>query len=122
MTVIARASFVRQSPRKLRLVANAIRGLDPMKAVASLKLMPHRAAKSILLVYQQAMGNAKNNLKVSPGELMVKTLMVEEGPRGPKRPDVHAHGARFDRGIRRRRFAHIRLVLDTKEVEHGTKS
>jgi large subunit ribosomal protein L22 len=119
MNIIARASFVRQSPRKLRRVADVIRDLPVERAVASLKLMPQRGAKPILAVYQQALGNAKNNFKVSPGELKVKSLMVEEGPRGPRRPDVHAHGARFDRGIRRRRFSHIKLILDT---ENGTKS
>lgn len=110
-TVVAKASFVSNSPRKVRLVADAVRGLGPEEAVAALRLLPHRAARPLLLVFQQALGNAKNNFKLSPADLSVITLAVGEGPRGPKRADVHSHGARFDRGIRRKRMSHITLVL-----------
>lgn len=116
-TIIARASFVRHSPRKLRLVADAVRGMQPATAINYLKILPHRAARSLLQVYQQAVGNAKNNFKLSPGDLRTHSLQIEEGPRGPKRADVHAHGARFDRGVRRKKQAHIRL-----ELTYGTKS
>ena len=113
--VTAGASFVHQSPRKLRLVADAVRELDPDKAIGQLKLLPHRSAGILLKVFQQAMGNAKNSPGVSPGGLKIKSLQIEEGPRGPKREDVHAHGARYDRGVRRKRMAHIKLELISKE-------
>jgi large subunit ribosomal protein L22 len=112
--VSARASFVHTSPRKLRLVANAIRGKSPTEAVAYLSLLPHRAAGELLYVFEQGLGNAKNNIQVSPGDLVVKTLQIQEGPRGPKKADVHSHGARFDRGIRRKRMSHIYLELVAK--------
>src|SRR3972149_5061732 len=110
-TVVARASFVHNSPRKLRLVADAIRSLTPEKAVAYLKALPQAAAKPLLKVYLQGLGNAKNNMALSPGDLTVSSLQIEEGPRGPKKADVHAHGARFNRVVRRKRMAHIRLEL-----------
>ena len=45
MEVIARSSFVRTSPRKLALVANAVRGLTPQAAVNQLKLMPKKSGR-----------------------------------------------------------------------------
>ena len=112
MKVIARASFVHNSPRKLRLVADSVREMEPQTAIGYLKAMPHQAAKTLLKVFQQALGNAKNNLKLSPESLKVTTLQVEEGPRGFKKADSHAHGARFDRGVRRKRMSHIKLELN----------
>lgn len=109
--IIARASGLHHSPRKMRFVADAIRKMNPEEAMNYLKALPHRAAKSLLKVYQQAVGNAKSNFKASPGDLKIEALMVEEGSRGPKKADVHSHGARFDRGIRRKRFSHIKLIL-----------
>lgn len=111
--VVARAKYVRTSPRKLRLVANAIRHLRPEKAVDYLKVISKRAAAPLLRVFEQGIANAKNNFQVSPGDLFTKSLMVEEGPRGPKRMDK-SHGARFDRGIKRRKLAHIYLKLAVK--------
>ncbi|OGD09280.1 hypothetical protein A2397_03015 [Candidatus Amesbacteria bacterium RIFOXYB1_FULL_44_23] len=113
-TVVAKASFVRCSPRKLRLVANAVRGMDPVKVIDYLSVTSKRAATPLLLVFKQAVANAKNNFQLSPAGLKVVSLMVEEGPRGPKRMDK-SHGARFDRGIKRRRMAHITLKLVSKE-------
>ena len=113
-TIVARAKFVRTSPRKLRLVVNAIRGMSPTNAIDYLKVIPKRAARPVLQVFQQAMANAKNNDQISPGDLVVKQLQVEEGPRGPKRLD-RSHGARFDRGVKRKRMAHITLKLEAKE-------
>ncbi len=112
--VTAKASFVRMSPRKLRLVSRAVSGMSPEKAISSLKMAGKAAARPILTVMQQAVANAKNNFQLSPGDLTVKTLQIQEGPRGGKKMDK-GHGARFDRGIRRKRMAHILIKLAVKE-------
>jgi large subunit ribosomal protein L22 len=112
-TVTARASFVRYSPRKLRLVADAVRGMEPTKVIDYLAVVSKRAARPLLLVFKQAMANAKNNFQLSPANMKVVSLQVEEGPRGPKRMDK-SHGARFDRGIKRRKMAHIILTMKEK--------
>ena len=112
-SVAARASFVRMSPRKLRLVARALAGLSPEKAMASLKMINKRAANPIKQVLQQAIANAKNNFELSPGDLVTQTIQIQEGPRGAKRMDK-SHGARFDRGVKRRRLSHILIKLGVK--------
>jgi len=117
----ASASYVGYSPRKLRLVANAIKKMEPLKAIEALSNLNKRAVRPIKLVYQQALGNAKNNFKLSLESLKTKSLLIEEGPKGGKKADVHSHGARFDRGVRRKQFAHIKLELETeKETHHGS--
>jgi large subunit ribosomal protein L22 len=108
--VKAKSSFVRYSPRKLRLVVDAVRGLSPVEAISRLKLVPKRAAAPVMAVFSQALANAKNNFKLSPGDMKVVSLQVLEGPRGPKKMDK-SHGARYDRGIKRRKFAHISLEI-----------
>jgi ribosomal protein L22 len=96
------------------LVARAVSGLSPEKAVAYLKVTNKRAAGPVMQVIQQAIANAKNNLQASPGDLKLETVQVLEGPRGAKRLDK-GHGARFDRGVKRRRLAHILVKLNVKE-------
>jgi ribosomal protein L22 len=85
----------------------------------ALRSLPQSAAKPILLVLQQALGNAKNNFSLSPEGLVITGLEIEEGPRY-KRRDAHSHGARFDSGIRRRRTSHIIVTLNANQ--HGSKS
>lgn len=110
----AKASFVHTSPRKLRLIANAVKSKSPTQAVNYLNILPQRAAKVLLQVLNQGIGNAKNTLQTSPADLKIKSLQIQDGPRGPKKADVHSHGARFDRGVRRKRFSHIYLELEGK--------
>lgn len=110
--VTAKASFVMTSPRKLRLVVDAVRGLPPRGAIEQLKVLNKRAAGIVLQVYQQAMGNAKNNFKMSPDGLRVRSIQVHEGPRFKRRDK--SHGARFDSGVRKRRMAHVTLELEKR--------
>lgn len=108
--IIARASYVGMSPRKLRLVADAVRKLSPARAIEALTILPKRAGKVLLGVYQQALGNAKNNFKMSPEILKVKSLQIGEGARFKRRDK--SHGARFDSGVKRRKTAHVILELE----------
>jgi ribosomal protein L22 len=73
--------------------------------------MPKRAAYPLLNVFRQAMGNAKTNFGISPDDLKIQKLIIGKGPRGARKADVHAHGARFDRGVRKKKLSHITLVL-----------
>jgi large subunit ribosomal protein L22 len=102
------------SPRKIRLVARAIKGLVPNKAIDYLAMTEKKAAKPLIRLIQQAIGNAKNNFSLSPADLTIESVQINDGPRGPKRLD-RSHSARFDRGIRRRRMSHLFIKLSSKE-------
>lgn len=107
MKVVATSRYIRQSPRKVRLVATAVRKLPPQEAMRSLQLMNARAAKAIRDVLQSAMANATNNHQLSVASLRIETLEVGEGPT-LKRMRAASRG----RGVSvLKRTSHIRVVL-----------
>ena len=80
MEVIAKARFVRMSPRKVRLVADLVRGLDVDKAEAQLTFLKKAAAGPVLKVIRSAKANAENNFKMEPEALFIKSITVDGGP------------------------------------------
>ncbi len=74
--------FIHQSPRKLRLVADAIRGMKIAEASDLLKFSSKRASDIILKTLTQAKANIINtNPEVKPETIIVKEIIIEEGPR-----------------------------------------
>lgn len=112
MEVIAKSTFVRQSPRKLRLVADHICGLKAEEAVIILESLRKRAAKPILLTLKQGIGDAVNNFNLKKEDLKVKSLQIGEGPRY-KRTDKSHRAFRW--GTIQKRTGHIRMILEGKE-------
>ncbi|HUW24452.1 MAG TPA: uL22 family ribosomal protein [Patescibacteria group bacterium] len=113
MEVKASAKYLRVSPRKLRMLTRGLPGMRAEKALVRLKAYPQEGSEFLRKVVQQGLANAKNNLKLSPEKFVIKTIEVGEGPVF-KRID-RSHGARFDRGIIRKKTAHIFLTLATGE-------
>jgi len=64
------------------------------------------------LIYS-ASANAVNNLNLKEENLVVNQLLVDEGPR-VKRMDK-SHGARFNRGIIRKRTSHVKVILEERK-------
>ena len=69
----------RQSPRKVRRVANLIKGKPIMTAVSTLMFTPKYAADPILKLLKSAIANAKS-LSVDETNLIVKGITVDKGP------------------------------------------
>jgi len=69
----------RQSPRKVRRVANLIKGKPIMTAVYTLMFTPKDAADPILKLLKSAIANAKS-LSVDETNLVVKGITVDKGP------------------------------------------
>ena len=80
MEVKATSKFVRRSPRKVRLVMDAVRGKRVDEAVAILRFLPQGAAKEILGVVKSAAANAENNYQMAPEDLWIKSIYADEGP------------------------------------------
>lgn len=78
--VTAKLNYLRIAPRKVRLVANAIKGLPVNEAEAQLLFRPKHSSKPLLDLLRSAMANAKNNHKLNPDKLMVKEIRVDQGP------------------------------------------
>ena len=72
---------VKMSPRKVRLVADMIRGKSVPKALEILAFTDKRAAYFVNKALRSAVANASRDEAVDPDRLVVSTAMVNEGPR-----------------------------------------
>ena len=76
--------YQRISAQKCRLVANAIRGLKVEKALEFLQFNNKKASSLILKVLESAVANAENNNSQDIDDLMVKNILIDEGPTGKR--------------------------------------
>ncbi len=78
----ARLAFLRMAPRKVRLVADHVRGMQVGPALALLKYTPNAAAKPLAKLLRSAVANAEQKGgRVDVDALFVKTLTVDGGPK-----------------------------------------
>jgi len=111
MEAIARLNNVPTSPRKMRLVADLVRGKRVGIALSILKFTPNHGAIRLEKLVLSAVANwqAKNpDTKLEEADLYIKTVMVDEG-RSLKRlrPAPQGRGHRI-----RKRSNHVSLVID----------
>lgn len=117
MEITARAKSVRISPRKVRLVADAVRNMSIDTAIHSLQATHKRAADVIEETLKSAVANAVNNAKLGKENLIIDSILVTEGQALKRfhpstRGRIHPY---------KRRSSHLTIIL--KEVKkNGTKS
>lgn len=80
LVVRASSRYVRIAPRKARLVADQVRGLQIDKARALLQFSPRSAARDIGKLIESAAANAENNHDLVADEMRVAEITVDEGP------------------------------------------
>lgn len=68
----------RQSPRKVRLVANLVRGKTVNEALLHLSFLPKRAAMPLMKLIKSAAANAVNNLKMDAARLVITGIAVDK--------------------------------------------
>jgi large subunit ribosomal protein L22 len=107
---------VRQSPRKMRLVVDMVRGKPVGEAVALLKFSKKHAARQISKVLMSAVANArvasdKNDERLDEDTLFVKQATVDPGP-ALKRFTPAAMGRATPI---KKRTSHVTIVVATRE-------
>ena len=107
MEVKASLKHLRISPRKARLVASLVRGMEFNKAVNQLKFTNKKSAGPILKLLNSAMANAVNNYDLDRNNLFIKEIRVEDG-KTLKRWLPRAHGRAT---TIRKRMCHVYLTL-----------
>lgn len=113
---VARRHNVRISMKKLVPVANQIRGLNYMEAIAQLKFSPKTVLPPILTaLLKQARGNAVDKYNWNPDRLLVD-IQVGKGMSGTPRIEFRARGKH---GIRRTSFSHIIVRVRPIPVVEG---
>lgn len=80
MEVKAQAKFIKISPKKVRLVADLIRGLDVEKALVQLQFILKDSAGPLTKLLKSAIANAEENDDLKKNNLFVKTITVDGGP------------------------------------------
>ncbi|MGI6048738.1 MAG: 50S ribosomal protein L22 [Petrimonas sp.] len=110
---------VPSSPRKMRYVADMVRGMEVFKALGVLKFSSKEAATKVEKLLLSAISNweQKNERKAETGELFIKTISVDEGATLKRlRPAPQGRGYRI-----RKRSNHVTIVVDTinKEQEQN---
>ncbi|WP_028587356.1 50S ribosomal protein L22 [Desulfocurvus vexinensis] len=108
METRAIAKYVRLSPQKARLVARNIKGLPVEDAMNILRFTPKKAAEMIGKVLHSAIANAEQLPGVDVDSLVVKQVVIDEGPT-MKRIMPRAMG-RANRILKR--TAHITVVVE----------
>ncbi len=105
--VTATARYVRISARKMRLVADIVRGKQIADAQAALTFSTRAAARVISKVVASAVANAENNHDLSGDDLFISSIYVNEGPT-LKRYRPRAMGRA---GQIRKRSSHVTVTL-----------
>ncbi len=111
MEIKASLQYVHIAPRKVRILADLLRGKDIARAMRQVRGVPKRAALPLLKLIQSAAANARHNFHVDEGDLYIKELRVDGGP-AEKRFMPRAFGRAAPR---RKKTSHVSLVLDTKK-------
>jgi len=108
MPVTAKLKYLRIAPRKVRLVADLIRGKKIEEAQNILNFKVKKAALPLLKLLKQVVANAKNNFQLDESNLYIAKILVDEGPKY-KRWRARARG-RADEI--QKKTSHITVVLD----------
>lgn len=115
-TAIAKVKNVPSSPRKMRIVADTVRGVEVNHALDLLKFSKKAPSKVLETLLRSAIANweAKNQDKTSEldnGNVIVKTIMVDEGRTLKRiRPCPQGRAGRI-----RKRSNHVTIILDVKK-------
>jgi len=117
MKISAKLDNLRKSPRKIRLVASLIKGLDVGRAEQQLKFLVKGSAPHFEKLLKSAIANAENNSGLDRDNLYIKDIIVDEGKK-LKRWLPRAHGRA---SLLLKRTSHIEIVLDERVKGKGRK-
>jgi large subunit ribosomal protein L22 len=97
----------RISARKVKIVADLIRGKNASEALAIVKYTPKAASETVEKLLKSAMANAENNHNMNVENLYIAEIYANQGPT-MKRIRAAAKGS----AVRiRKRTSHITIVL-----------
>lgn len=106
----AYAKNIRISPKKLRVVAEVVRGMDALEALKFLKFAPKKGADMLHKVVASAVSNAVHNDNQKGEDLVIETLVITKGI-------VYKRGRPVSRGRMHpilKRTSNVRLELQVK--------
>lgn len=103
----------RQSPRKVRSVANLVRGKTVDQALNTLSFLSKKAADPLYGLLMSAIANAKNNFHIEKDSLIIRKITVNAGYVLKRRmPRARGNASPINK-----RTSHVDLVLETKKEQ-----
>jgi large subunit ribosomal protein L22 len=118
MPVQAIAKGVRQSPRKVAVVAALVRGRSVADAITILEHTPRRSALVVKKVVESARANADYNHNLKPATLRIVEISVTPGPRLKRyRPAWRGSALPYQK-----KSAHIKVVVDGEKRQPKPKT
>ena len=108
-TVKAQGKYIRQSPYKMRLVLNLIRGLKVQDALNVLTFTKREAAIEIKQVLESALANAEANYNLNVSDLYISKAIANEGPTLKRfRPRARGRAGKINK-----RTSHLLIELES---------
>ena len=108
----ATLKFARISSRKVKIVADLIRGKNVDEALAIIKFTPKASSEVLEKLLKSAIANAENNHDMKHENLYVAEIFANQGPTLKRiRPAAKGSAVRI-----RKRTSHITIVLKEKEA------
>ena len=117
---VAKLRNVPSSPRKMRYVADMVRGKEVFLALGLLKFSNKEAAAKVEKLLRSAIANweQKNEKKAEQGELFITSIFVDCAPMLKRlRPAPQGRGYRI-----RKRSNHVTLYVGTKDNNAKTEA
>ena len=97
-TATAKLSYVRIAPRKLRVIADLVRGQQVDRAINSLRFLNKSGAREFFKLLVSAVANAEDKGDVDVDDLVVRRVMVDQGPTLRRwRPRAHGRATRVQK-------------------------
>ena len=118
MSIRAKSSNTGISVKKLKPIANLVRGMKVEEALTALQFMQSPAAARVAKTVKSAASNAENELMARSEDLKIIEIYANEGPR-LKRFRARARGRV---GRINRRSSHITVVVEEEELKFGTEN
>jgi large subunit ribosomal protein L22 len=116
--VKAIARHIRISPKKANLVAGLVRNKKAEEALDILKFTPKKAAGILYKVIKSAIANAENNFKQNRENLIIKEIIVTEGP--TLKRSVPVSRGRVHPILKR--TSHITVKVEVKDKKEDEKA
>lgn len=108
MEVKAKLRYLRIAPRKVRLVADLIRGKKVADARRILEFTIKKASLPLLKLLNSAVANAKHNFNLNEENLYIAKILVDEGPKLKRIfPRGRGHASEIQK-----KTSHVTIVLE----------
>lgn len=108
----ARLSHIRVAPRKMRVIAKLIRGQKVDTAINTLRFMNKAGSREFFKLLVSAVANAEDQGQDDVDELVIRTVMVDQGPTLKRwRPRAQGRATRIQK-----KTSHVFVELTAAEA------